>query len=308
MKLINTILLILITTISGEALAWEPTKPVMVTIAYAPGSGNEILFRKAVAILSRKTNINFIIEFKPGANEVVGTNHFLTTAKPDGHSLFVPAIGVWIANPIWYQKILVRDVMEVVPIVSIGDTPLAVYTHSSNPISTPAEFAALLKSQKATNIGTGSAVHAVMYQYIMKHSTNDRVERIQFNSPALVAQAVAGQMVEFGITPLSMALEWARSGRVRIIGATGSNKDYAKLTTNFPGLTLIGQVGIVAAANTPTDIVNYYRQLFNDAISTQEYRDFLNELAWAHTIPDFAAFIRDQRKQWIPIVKTLPFS
>ena len=71
MKQIGAFIILIITAFS--ALAWEPTKPVNVVIAYGPGSGNEILFRKLDTIISKTNKVNFVLDFKPGAFELIGT-------------------------------------------------------------------------------------------------------------------------------------------------------------------------------------------------------------------------------------------
>lgn len=294
----------------SDVFAWEPTRPVVVTIAYSPGSGNELLFRKAASIINRSHNINFVIEFKPGANEVVGTNYFDSNARNDGHSLFVPAIGVWIANPAWYKKILTVDVMKFEPVVNLGETSLALYTHYDNPIDTPTKFVTMLKSGKNTTIGTGAAAHVLAYQYIINQSKTSNTERIQYTSPSLVAQAVASKEIEYGITPLSMALEWEKAKKIKIIGVTALNRtmNKPKLDTVFPGLDLVGQVGIVVPNGTNQEIINYWNKLFSDAVKTKEYQSFLDEISWQHTIGDYRKFIGDMRNRWLPIAEALPFN
>jgi tripartite-type tricarboxylate transporter receptor subunit TctC len=296
--------------LANSAWAWQPSRPVTVTVAYAPGSGNELLFRRAAAIVSREHRVNFVLEFKPGANEVVGTNHFAANAQNDGHSLFVPAIGVWIANPVWYKKTLTVDVMQFEPVINLGETPLALYTHVDNPVNNPAEFVAALKSGTNITVGTGAAAHVLAYQYIVDRVRDNNAQRIQYNSPASVAQAVASKEIAYGITPLSMALEWHRSQRVKILGVTSNSRalGWPGLDTSFPGLDLVGQVGIVAPAGTDVVAVEFWRRAFRQAVATPEYQTFLAEIAWQHTVTDYKRFIMDMRRRWVPVAEKLPFN
>jgi len=310
MKQISAFIISAVTAFS--ALAWEPTKPVNVVIAYGPGSGNEILFRKLDTIISKTNkNLKFTIEFKPGANEIVGTNYF-SQASNDGYTIYVPAIGVWIGTPIWYKSQLKQDPIEWEPVVSLGETPLALYASNESKINTPLDFAQALKSGAKLNVGVGAGVHVLAYEYMVAQTRATNAQRIQFSSPASVAQAVIANHVEFGITPLSIALESARAGKLKIIGITGSTKinNYANINTAFPGLDLTGQVGIVLPKNTPKEIINFYDKIFSDAVNSSEYQKFIKEIYWFDTMNNsnnFKTFIVTQRKKWIPVAETIEF-
>jgi tripartite-type tricarboxylate transporter receptor subunit TctC len=295
-----------------SAWAWEPTKPVTAVIAYGPGSGNEILFRKISSIISKtNTNFKFVLEFKPGANELVGMNYFSQAAN-DGHTIFVPAIGVWIASPVWYKKSMLQDPVEWEPVSSLGQTPLALYASNESKINTPLDFAQALKSGAKLDVGVGAGVHVLVYEYMVSQTRATNAQKIQFNSPASVVQAVVANQIEFGITPLSIALESARAGKLKIIGITGSTKinNYASVSTAFPGLDLTGQVGIVLPKNTPKEIANFYNKIFNDAVNSVEYQKFIKEIYWFDSMnnsDDFKKFILAQRKKWIPVAETVEF-
>ena len=56
------LLALLALCVATVAHAWEPTKPVSVVIAYGPGSGNEVLFRKLETIISKTEKVKFVIE------------------------------------------------------------------------------------------------------------------------------------------------------------------------------------------------------------------------------------------------------
>jgi tripartite-type tricarboxylate transporter receptor subunit TctC len=310
MKRISAFIISAVTAFS--ALAWEPTKPVNVVIAYGPGSGNEILFRKLDTIISKTNkNLKFIIEFKPGSNEIVGTNYF-SQASNDGYTIYVPAIGVWIGTPIWYKSQLKQDPIEWEPVVSLGETPLALYASNESKINTPLDFAQALKSGAKLNVGVGAGVHVLAYEYMVAQTRATNAQRIQFSSPASVTQAVIANHVEFGITPLSIALESARAGKLKIIGITGSTKinNYANINTAFSGLDLTGQVGIVLPKNTPKEIINFYDKIFSDAVNSLEYQKFIKEIYWFDTMNNsnnFKTFIVTQRKKWIPVAETIEF-
>jgi tripartite-type tricarboxylate transporter receptor subunit TctC len=309
-KLVLTCLVGLIPTLS---LAWEPTKPVNVVIAYGPGSGNEILFRKIDSIIKKTNkNVTFVLEFKPGANELVGMNHFAQAAN-DGYTIYAPAVGVWIGTPVWYKKSMIQDPIEWSPIVSLGEAPLALYASNESKVNNPREFSQALTAGAKINVGVGAAVHVLSYEYMAKQTNATNAQRIQFNSPAAVAQAVSGNQIEFGISPLPIALELAKAGKLKIIGITGNIKGgpYPNIADTFKGLDLVGQIGIVLPKNTSKEILDFYIGLFTEAVNSPEYLEFLKETNWFDTMynhNNFKAFIFSQRKKWIPVAETIQFN
>ena len=309
-KIVVSILLALVPL---SVLAWQPTGPVTVILGYGHGSGHEILFRKVDGILSQQPNApKFNLEFKPGANELIGMNTF-AQAKNNGQTIFVPAIGTWIGSPVWYKRTLVQDPTEWVPVISLAQAPLALYSAKSSQVTNITQFIDKLKSSDRVNIATGAGVQVLAYQYIIKTLRTKDSQVIQYNSPTQAAAAVAAGQVEFGITPLSMALELEKAGKLNIIGITGNRKvnGFPLLSDNIKGLDLVGQVGVVLPKDTPPEIVDYYRALFQQAVATKEYQDFIKDITWYDTLKtpaEYQKFVTDSRKKWIPIAEKLNFN
>lgn len=307
------LLLALVLSLTALAAhAWQPTKPVNVIIAYGPGSGNEVLFRKVSQIISQKHPVNFVLEFKPGANELVGMNHF-STAPADGYTLYSPGVGVWFATAVWYKKQMMQDPIEWETVISLAEAPMALFASTSSTVSNPLQFGTALRSGRKLDVGVGAPVMALAYEYMAREAKSTGSQRVMYNSPAAAAQAVAAGQVEFGIAPLSVANELAKAGKLKIVGITGTQKfsDYAFLTAEFKSLTMVAHAGMVLPKGTPKPIVDYYRNIFTEAIATQEYQDFLKSITWydsLRTPANYKLFIDAQRKQWIPVAEAIPFN
>jgi tripartite-type tricarboxylate transporter receptor subunit TctC len=307
------ILFVLIALFCTSVFAWEPTKPVNVIIAYAPGSGGEILFRKIDSIINKDDKkINFIVEHRPGANEVVGSNIF-AKAKNDGYTLYVPGIGVWISNPEWYKNILLQDPVEWETVISLGEASIALYASSKSQVNNLDDFYSNLKAGKNITIGSGAPAMHLTYEFINRQVSPNNSQIVHFNGPAQVAQAVVGDQIEFGISPISFATELAKAGRIKIIAVTGQTKanNYPNLAEKFKGLSLVAHAGIVLPKDTPTEIVDYYKSLFTRAVNSDEYKSFLKEINWydsLNTSDNYKKFLDIQRKTWLPVARSIPIN
>ena len=296
-----------------SAHAWEPTKPVTVVIAYGPGSGNEVLFRKLETIIAKNNKINFVLDFKPGAFELIGMNHFSANAQPDGYTLYSPGVGVYYGTPVWFKKNLTQDPSEWVPVMSLGESPIALFATSKSTVNNPADFRNRLKSDAKVDVGVGAPVMVITYEYMAKQTAATAAQRIQFNSPAAVAQAVASEQIEFGIAPLSVGIELAKAGKLKVVGITGAQKfgDYSFLSSSFDGLDMVAHAGLVLPKGTPKEISDYYKKIFADAINSAEYKDFLKSINWydsLNTPKNYESFVLNQRKKWIPVAETIQFN
>ena len=305
MKILLTLLLAMLTTF---AHAWQPIKPVTVVIAYGPGSGNEVLFRKLDTIISKTENVKFVIDFKPGALELVGMNHFASAAN-DGYTLYAPGVGTYFGTPVWYKSQLKQDPTEWELISSLGESPVALFARNSSKVNTPADVFAELKAGSKVDIGVGAPVFVIAYEFMAKQTKATNAQRIQYNSPAAVTQALAAGDIEFGLAPLSVGMELMKAGKIKLIGITGQG-EYPNLAAQFKGLDLVAHAGIVAPKGTPPEVLAYYRKTFANAVTTDEYKDFLKSIHWYDSIKtsdNYKKFFNAQRKQWIPVAETIEF-
>lgn len=302
------ILAIMALAISNFAHAWEPVKPVTMVIAYGPGSGNEVLFRKLDTIISKTENVKFVIDLKPGALELVGMNHFSTVAN-DGYTLYAPGVGTYFGTPVWFKSQLKQDPTEWELISSLGESPIALFARTSSKSNTPADVFAELKNGSKVDVGVGAPVFVIAYEFMAKQAKSTNAQRVQYNSPAAVTQALAAGNIEFGLTPLSVGIELMKAGKIKLIGITGQG-DYPSLSTQFKGLDLVAHAGVVAPKGTPPEVLAYYRKVFATAVATDEYKDFLKSIHWYDSIKtsdNYKKFFNAQRKQWIPVAETIEF-
>lgn len=305
MKILLSLFFAMIATV---AHAWEPTKPVSVVIAYGPGSGNEVLFRKLETIIAKTEKVKFIIELKPGAFELVGMNYFSTVSN-DGYTLYAPGVGAYFGTPVWYKSQLKQDPTEWELLSSLGESPIALFARNSSKSVTPADVLRELKSGTKVDIGVGAPVFVIAYEFMTKQAKSTNAQRIQYNSPAAVVQSLAAGDIEFGIVPLSVGMELMKAGKIKLIGISGQG-DYPNLSTQFKGLDLVAHAGIVAPPGTPPDVIAYYKRVFSNAVATDEYREFLKSIHWYDTLrtsENYKKFFNSQRKQWIPVAETIEF-
>ena len=266
---------------------WSPSKPVTTTIGFAPGSGNEISFRKASDIVMKQNpSVSFLVETRPGADAAVASNAFMTAAS-DGLHLMVPShMSLFVTNDIWQRDIKKFEYNSFKPVVTLGKSPLVLVASSKSSVTTPQEFVKYITNGKTVNIAVGGGAHKMAYEYIMMRTRADTrlIQSVSFQGPAPAVQSVAAYDgrtgTEFGIMPVAIARPLIEAGKVRPIGLTGGPRLKALptvplLSDVIPGLRVYAGWTVVLPPQTPNVVVDWYVDRFSRAILSQEY------LTWA---------------------------
>jgi tripartite-type tricarboxylate transporter receptor subunit TctC len=316
-KLLSLLLLVVLPVV---AWAWEPVKPINVYIGFAPGSGNEVSFRGVSSLLEKQNkNVNFTIINRPGADGVVAMNEFI--ARPaDGYHVYVPSHqGIWVTAEYFNQGAVRYTLDDFEYVVTIAKSPLALVVPGDSAITTIPTFINQLKhTTQPINIAAGSGAHKLAYNYIAKELKLDNglIKLISYRGPAQAVTAVAAHEVDFGIVPVAIANTLAQSGRVRILGLFSEQKlsqipTVPLMQQYIPGASVYAAWGIILPKNTPADVVDWYVKNFANVIKGTEAQQFFsNNLMFSVdaelTPAGFKNSMSQLRKQWIPIIKSLP--
>jgi len=300
------------------AWAWQPTRPVTVLLGFAPGSGNEISFRKASSIVqANNPGVTFVVEHRPGADSVVAHNFFLTQPA-DGHTIAVPShMSQYVTNDIWQRDVKRFEYNTFVNVVTLGQSPLALVAHPSSTVNTPAEFVALIRQPgRPVNVAVGGGAHQMAYEFIMHTQRgSDQVQAIKHSGPAPAVQSVAANTTEFGIMPVAVARPLIEAGRVKLIGLTGTHnirslRDAPLMNTAVPGISVYAGWMVSLLPGTRQDVMDWYQREFARAIQSAEYQ------AWAGdnfifcdpqqlTPQGTARYAEQLRRSFAPIIQRL---
>jgi tripartite-type tricarboxylate transporter receptor subunit TctC len=308
------------------AFAWEPTKTVTVTVGNTAGAGNELAFRKLAEIV-QKTNPKFVyvVQCIPGADSVVSQNKFVD-ALPDGYAVNLPShMSTYVTNDIWEKNIKHFKYNDFTEVMTMGKSPLVLVASPKSSVNTPQDFVKLIKSTaKPISVAIGGGAHRTAFEYLMSkgNGNSDLVKSIKFNGPVPAVQSVAqydGTIgTEFGIMPIAVAKPLVDAGRVKAIGFTGTHKmpqfpNVPLLNTVAPGINVYAAWTLELPANTPADIVEWYRTNFVNAIHTKEYQDWADSQVVFYeeselTTAGIHKHMEELRATFLPVLEKLDLS
>jgi len=225
--MLRALAIVSLLALAGTAAAEYPTKPVKWVVPYPPGGTTDVLARLTAQWLSEKLGQQFIIENKPGGGNNIGTDYVIKSA-PDGYTMLLvnPANGI---NATLYKNLPFNFIRDIQPVAGLVRTPNVMEVPATLPVKSVAEFISWCKANEGkvnlASSGSGTSVH--LSGELFMSMTGCRMTHVPYKGagPALPA-LIAGEVhVMFDNLPSS--LPHIKSGRLRALGVTSSERDAA---------------------------------------------------------------------------------
>jgi tripartite-type tricarboxylate transporter receptor subunit TctC len=309
-KLIGCILVVLA---CAPALAQEyPSRPVKIIVPFAAGGPADIYARFLGQRLQDALGAPFVIEDRPGAGSVIGTDAVAKSA-PDGYTLLMMSNTHTVNESLMPNKpyALMRDFIPVAP-VNYSDLVLVVYP--TVPVTNLAELIALAKSKPGklnyASSGPGTPYH--MAGELFKAMANVDIVHVPYKGSSQARTDVLGGQVDMMFDAVTTMSEFARVGKVKALATTG--KVRSSVLPNVPTLSEAGVagyeaviwLGIMAPKGTPPEIVKRLNTEIVKIVGKPDVRDeWIKQGAVAMTMtPDeFGRYLNDDIVKWERVVK-----
>ena len=238
-----------------------PTKPVRLILPFTAGSAVDVLGRLYAQHMSEGWGQQVVVDNRAGANGIIGME-FIARAPADGYTIGMGNVATLAINSSLYAKLPYDAMRDYAPVSYTAAIANCLVVHPSLPAHSVKELVALAKSRPGqlnyASGGVGSAQHIPME--LMKAMTGINVVHVAYKglTPAF-NDVVAGQ-VPMMFSSVANALPHHRTGRLRILGTTGTKRtaatqDLPAIAETLPGYEGDSWTGIIAPAGTPADIV-----------------------------------------------------
>jgi tripartite-type tricarboxylate transporter receptor subunit TctC len=294
-----------------SAQSW-PTRPVRIVVPYTPGGGIDTVARLLAQKLTEQLGTSFIVENRPGAAGVVGTE-FVARAPADGHTLLASATEFAI-NPSVRPKLPYEPFRDFIPISQLASVQFILGSHPSVPVRNVKELIALARIRAGQltygSSGTGGGPH--LAGELFRSMSGIRWIHVPFKGAAPAATAAISGEVDFVFGATIGLLGMVRTGKLRAIAVTGFARfgELPEVPTvsesGLPGYSAIGWYGFYAPTGTPPDIV---RRVYSESVRALSTPDVKEKLArsgneYVMSPPEaFAGFLRDEVAKWTKLVK-----
>src|SRR5712672_2081589 len=273
--------------VSGAAWAQYPSRPVRVIVPFTPGSATDILGRVVADQLTKSLGQPFVVENKPGAGGIVGTEA-AKVAPPDGYTLAMAGSGPFAINPAVYARLPYDPVRDFEPIASIALTPQMIVVGASQPYRSLKDFVSEARAKPGAidygSLGNGSTSHLTMEA--LQAAAGVRLNHIPFKGAAEAqAQIIGGNIAAMSDT-IPGLLGHLKSGKLRALGvASAQRSPFAPevptiAEQDYPGFESVGWIGMAAPAKTPPAVLDRLNAEIGRMLANPEVQQRLATLAF----------------------------
>jgi len=305
---------LLLNALPAIAAESYPSKPVRMIVAYPAGGGNDLTARLLAARLTETLGANVIVENRPGATGVIGTE-FVARAPADGHTLIL-ADAPHAINPFVYATAKYDPIRDFEPITLVASTPVVLAVHPKVQAQSVAELIAYAKPQpgKVTMAsgGTGTISHVAGELFQMRAGI--KLNHIPYKGSGPALSDLVGGQVEVMFPPAPAAAPHVRSGRLRALAVSAAKRSPAipdAPTFDEAGVSdyrVSNWYGILAPAGTPAPIVALLNREIAAAVQHPSVKDkFVAALLEPATTSsqEFVAFLKAEAARWSQVIKTV---
>jgi len=303
------LLLVVSTAQAQEAF---PARPVHVIVPVAAGGGIDTAFRTIGPFWATELGQPVVIENKPGAGQVVGSD-YVAKARPDGYVLL--AAGVPIAfNTALGRKLPYDAVKDFTPLSLVVTQPLLVVVHPSVPVRNMRELVAFAKAQPSplqyTTGGIGSYGH--LWWEMFRDRQGIAGQHVPYNGVAAALKDVVGGQVPLLIDAIVPTGAQVQAGAVRGIAIVSAQRskslpDVATLAEQgYAGFDAAPFYGLLGPAGMGPAVVARLQSTLARALANPSLREKLQEAGFdvvGSTPEAYAALIRSEIDRWTAVVR-----
>jgi len=289
-----------------------PSKPVRVVVPFGAGGPADVFARAIAQHLTEALKQSFVIENRPGAGAIIGTDA-VAKAAPDGYTLLVMS-NTHTTNETLFANRPYQLMRDFVAVSSINYSDLLMVAHPGTGVKDLREFIALAKSKAGglnyASSGPGTPYH--MAGELFKAMTGTDIVHVPHKTSGDMRSSVIGGHVQMMFDAITVMAEGVRAGQLVALGTTGAQR--STVMPEVPTVAELGVsgyeatiwLGVMAPAATPKPIVDQLNAEIGKIMNRPDVK-----AAWARqgAVPmpmspsEFDRYLRADIEKWAHVVK-----
>ncbi len=288
-----------------------PDRPVRIIVPVGPGGSYDVVGRFVGEALQKRLGQGFVVENKPGAGTIIGTQAAIA-AQPDGYTLLVGGLSNIVFNAGLYKKLPYDPMNDLVPVALVMNISYTLVANKDVPHKSAKELVEAARknpeSIKLANAGVGTGQHLFGAAF-MKLTQAKMLEVPYRGSAAAFPDLIAGRVdLFFDSTPA--AIPYIKSGQVKGVAVLAPKRnpqipDVPTMTeAGIPGLEIDSWIGIFAPAKTPAAVIARLQKEIADALPELKPRFEQSGGELMDVPPEkLKPFITAEYDRWIKIIR-----
>jgi tripartite-type tricarboxylate transporter receptor subunit TctC len=295
--------------LAASAQAPFPAKPVTIIVPNAPGGAIDILARLLEKNLSETWKQPVIVQYKPGAGTVMGTD-FVAKSPPDGHTIGLVITGHMI-NPSLRKNMPFDTLKDLSGVTLLATSPIVLTASAKLPANNDKQLIALAKKDKLSyaSPGSGSSMH--LGAELLKTTAGIDILHTPYKGAGGAYPDVISGRVDLLVDPLFSSLPHIKSGGLKPIDIMSAKRspiapEIPTVAETLPGFTVDSVFGAVVPSATPREVVQKISADMNKVLQVPEVKQRMADIGLSPvgTTPEqFDAFIRAEIPKWAKVVK-----
>lgn len=296
----------------SRARAAYPDRPVRVVVPFAPGGGSDIIARVMGESMSRELGQPVIVDNKPGAGTVIGSD-FVAKSAPDGYTLLLASFA-FAVMPSVQPKLPYPGARAFAPVMLMGRSPNVLLVNAAKPFRSVGDLlAAARKDPGALSYASfGNATSAHLAGALFAHLADVDLTHVPYrgSGPALT-DLLAGR-VDMLFATAATVTGATSGGRLRALAVTtaGRSAAYPDLPTvaeaGVPGYAAEGWYGLYAPAGTPREAIERLNAAANQAVRAEAFQRQLAEEGMSIVggqPAQLEEYVRAEEARWREVVR-----
>ncbi|MDP3520001.1 MAG: tripartite tricarboxylate transporter substrate binding protein [Hydrogenophaga sp.] len=305
---------LVLSTGSGLAMAQSyPAKSIRWVVPYPAGGGSDFLARTIGQQLSTQIGQPVVVDNKPGGNTAIAASD-VARSVADGHTILSADNGTMVFNSALYAKLSYSPEKDLLPVTLMGKFPMILVAGPGSDAKDAKDFIAKAKARPGSvsfgSAGAGSPHHLAME--LLKVNAGLHMVHIPYRGAAPALADLAGGQIPAMMVDMAAGAGFIKGGKIRPLAV--ANPTRLPQLPDVPTFAELGlakveasaQVGVVAPAGTPTEVVNALQKQIATAINQpavkQKLIDFGIEPVGS-TPQQYADLIKTETVRWHQLIK-----
>ena len=309
-KLVKTVLALIFVISSMNVFAAWPEKTITLIVPFAPGGNTDIVARLIAPSLSAKLGQQVVVENKPGAGSMIGSQY--VARSKDGHTFLVGTFAN-VLNEFFYKNKLIDLRKDLVPITQVLTIANYFATAPNSKINSIADIISISKADPGSltcaTSGVGTSPHLACEMLVQRTGIKLNIVPYKGGLPAMTD--VMGGHASFLAT--NEVLPAIKDKRLKGIAITSEKRsplapELPPVSDTLPGYDMVSWYGVFAPEGTPSDVIT---KLNTEIVSilkqpaVQERIASLGATPVGNTSKEFAIVINNDLVKWEKIIKPM---
>ncbi|QET04566.1 tripartite tricarboxylate transporter substrate binding protein [Cupriavidus pauculus] len=290
-----------------------PDRPIKLVVPYTPGGSTDQFGRALAEGMSRDLRQTVVVENRPGANTMVGTQS-VARAQADGYTMIMASSASMVLNPMLYKR-TGYDPKDFKVFLIGTEVPLVIVTNNQVPASTTRDFASYAKAAGGklnySSVGLGNPLQ--LATEMLKTELGIDMTHVPYNGSAPALSALLANDVQLMVDVVSTSLPHIRAGKLKALAVTSRTR--LEVLPNVPTMAESGYpdfhaatwFGLAVPAQTPPDVVTRLQTAATQVLGDAQFRATFAALGLVvqppRTQAEVERYVATDRETWGKVIR-----